>query len=451
MSRRIIGVRRGNSVHERIQRPVQDIGELRLVPTTDVVDKAVIIVEDSGGFYRYDYTGTGTDDSSNIIEPTVGPGRWFLMNGIISSPAGKDTERYRYSLPLVYGNQTIVDLDWAHEDFDIVGIQMYQGSVPVSAGVVNLRVRGGGNNLLGLTEIDLKGFAAGSVIDLPITATTPNLGLSEKDIIEVELESGDIDLVGTDLFVVILYETTVVANGGGGGGGLPPTSGDQYAVLMEDPADTPVWQCLRESWICPDFAILSFSLTGGTFIELGDTLLNPSFTATYSLPPTTVTVQDDEGGPIVDVSGTPNAFSYTGSYQKLIYGENVQWTLTADDGVQADTFGRTATWVQRVYYGVATDPGPITEAFIKAGLSGGASPLASSRARTINVTAGAGEHIWYSFRDAYGDATFTVGGFSGGFSKVATISITNGFGIAENYQVWKSDNVALGSTTVVVS
>ena len=77
MSRRIIGVRRGGSVEDRIQVPVADLAELRLVPTTDVVDKAIVHVEDSG-HYRFDYQGTGTDDGEFTITPAAGPGRWFL-------------------------------------------------------------------------------------------------------------------------------------------------------------------------------------------------------------------------------------------------------------------------------------------------------------------------------------------------------------------------------------
>jgi hypothetical protein len=89
------------------------------------------------------------------------------------------------------------------------------------------------------------------------------------------------------------------------------------------------------------------------------------------------------------------------------------------------------------------------EAFIK-GLANSA--LSASRNRTITVNAGPGQKIFYCYRAAYGSATFTVGGFSGGFTNTALlVSLTNAYGFLENYTVWESDNPGLGLTTVVVT
>jgi hypothetical protein len=106
------------------------------------------------------------------------------------------------------------------------------------------------------------------------------------------------------------------------------------------------------------------------------------------------------------------------------------------------------TWVQRVYWGVSAVPGAYDEAFIK-GLA--SNVLTDTRSRTINVNAGPGQKIYYCYRTGYGDATFTVNGFSGGFTKVATLMLHNIYGFGENYEIWESDNSNLGATTVVVS
>lgn len=77
--------------------------------------------------------------------------------------------------------------------------------------------------------------------------------------------------------------------------------------------------------------------------------------------------------------------------------------------------------------------------------------LQSDRVKTFTVNAGAGEYIWYACPGRYGTPSFNVGGFDGGFSKVGTLNYTNPSGYTENYQVWRSDNAGLGTTTVKVS
>lgn len=76
--------------------------------------------------------------------------------------------------------------------------------------------------------------------------------------------------------------------------------------------------------------------------------------------------------------------------------------------------------------------------------------LADSRARTFTVNAGVGQHIFYCIPARFGNPTFFVGGFEGGFNKEATIEFTNSLGYTEQYTVWKSANANLGNTTVTV-
>jgi len=436
MSRRIISVRRGNSVQQRIQNPVQDIDALRLIPATDVVDKAIILVEDAAALYRYDYHGTGVDDGVTIIEPTVGTGRWFLLAGGGGSGAALDIDQVDFDFPPIH-SKSLQQMQRAQDDLSIVDIILWMPSTPTSAGIYDLKVRGAGNDLLNVVPEDLKSYAGATFHSLPLTTVDPAfLDLAVGAPIEVEVESDDSDLVAKGVRIFIVYTTDAA--------GLPPFSGQQYSVLMEDPASTPVWQCLRQSWVCDDFTIDSFS--GPGLLEVGDTLLNPGFTASYAYTPDTVKVQDDQGGSLQDFTGTPGAFNYLDTYTKNLYGDTVVWNMSADDSIQADTAQASTQWVQRLCYGPSVT-GTIDEAFIEALAN---NPLATTKSRTFAVTAGAGEYIWYCFRSAYGAATFFVGGFEGGFSKVATVSVMNAFGFSENYDVYRSDNVALGTTTVEV-
>lgn len=100
-----------------------------------------------------------------------------------------------------------------------------------------------------------------------------------------------------------------------------------------------------------------------------------------------------------------------------------------------------------VYSGVKTAPAAFDESFVE----GFTKILQTSRAANLEVTANTDEFIFYCVPTSYGACTFSVGGFSGGFSKVATISITNEFGVTADYDIYKSDNAALGKTNVVIS
>ena len=60
------------------------------------------------------------------------------------------------------------------------------------------------------------------------------------------------------------------------------------------------------------------------------------------------------------------------------------------------------------------------------------------------------QYIYYAIPTKYGDCTFSVNGFVGGFSKVAMITYTNTYNHTENYDIYMSDNPNLGNTTVVI-
>lgn len=103
----------------------------------------------------------------------------------------------------------------------------------------------------------------------------------------------------------------------------------------------------------------------------------------------------------------------------------------------------TITFANGVYYGKST-----TTTYNAALISGLTKQLSNSKNRTITVNAGAGEYIFYCIPSRLGTCSFNVGGFDGGFSKVATVNFTNSDNYAENYDIYKSDNANLGNTIV---
>ena len=105
----------------------------------------------------------------------------------------------------------------------------------------------------------------------------------------------------------------------------------------------------------------------------------------------------------------------------------------------------TITFANGVYYGKST-----TSTYDSALISGLTKELSNSKNRTITVNAGAGEYIFYCIPSRLGTCSFNVGGFDGGFSKVATVNFTNSDNYVEEYNIYKTDNANLGNTTITI-
>lgn len=105
----------------------------------------------------------------------------------------------------------------------------------------------------------------------------------------------------------------------------------------------------------------------------------------------------------------------------------------------------TITFANGVYYGKST-----ASTYDSALINSLTKQLSNSKGRTITVNAGAGEYIFYCIPSRLGACSFNVGGFDGGFSKVATVNFTNSDNYAEKYDIYKSDNANLGNTNVTI-
>lgn len=107
----------------------------------------------------------------------------------------------------------------------------------------------------------------------------------------------------------------------------------------------------------------------------------------------------------------------------------------------------TLTIQQKIYYGHAANP-TINSAFLL-----GLTSAFMAKGATANYTytgVGSTEYLWFALPSDYNTPTFTVGGFTGGFQKVATISHTNAAGYTCNYDVWRSDNAGLDNTVATI-
>jgi hypothetical protein len=227
-------------------------------------------------------------------------------------------------------------------------------------------------------------------------------------------------------------------------GVIAPVGHDGYALI--EVSGVVALRPIKQSYIVQPFSVQSLSSPSGQ--EVGQTLVSPSFTASYNRTPTAASIQDNQGNPALDVIATPTAFSYLHSYTKTANNVSVQWTLSALEGLDPSSAQASTSWRPRIFYGVGI-AGLSTEADIEA-LA--VSQLASGRQITFTVAPGPSQYIYYAYPTSYGAGTFFVGGFEGGFGLVSdTISVTNAFGVTQNYSLYKSTNANLGSTTVQVT
>lgn len=222
------------------------------------------------------------------------------------------------------------------------------------------------------------------------------------------------------------------------------------------PSQVVAWNPSMESWeyrklsmddITPAFTV-SMSIQGANIVETGATVTNPSFIASYNQEVIAASLTDNQGTPSADVTATPTSFSSPGTFTKTFHGQSVNFILTATSaGGTIKTAQSTITWGSNTFWGVAL-PGQSGEAFVKS-LS---KALTTSKNRSITVYANPTQKVYYAHRTAYGEPTFTVDGFSGGFFLVADdILITNQYGIQEVYSLYESDKTNLGTLTISIT
>ena len=173
--------------------------------------------------------------------------------------------------------------------------------------------------------------------------------------------------------------------------------------------------------------------------EIGSTIIAP-ITFNWSLNKAVVNQT------ISDIGNIPVG-TFTAQYNTSITS-NKTFTLTVSDNKnKTATRSITFSFMYPKYYGAVVEPDIYDNDFIL-NLSG--YKLASSKNGTFNVNAGTNEYIYFCIPIKWGTPTFNVGGFDGGFFKVAEINFTNNSGHTEPYSIWRSDNLSLGSQSVTV-
>lgn len=117
--------------------------------------------------------------------------------------------------------------------------------------------------------------------------------------------------------------------------------------------------------------------------------------------------------------------------------ENRTFKISGTDGKKTVEGSVSIVFYAGIYYGSGIDQ-PEMSAISKT--------LRGNRNCTITTNAGTGQYIWIFLPQEYGNPTFTVNGFSGGFQNIGTIDYK-----VTKYNIWRSDNHSLGNTTINIS
>ena len=182
--------------------------------------------------------------------------------------------------------------------------------------------------------------------------------------------------------------------------------------------------------------IISFTNDIGT-VEMGTIVSIVNFSWSFNKTPASVTF-----------AGQSMAVDSTGEIWQADVTENATWRLTATDEKGNEATEMTSiTFVNGVYYGVASEPVTYDSSFVL-GLQ---KELSDSKISYFNVNAGDKQYIYYALPVRMGTCTFKVGIFEGGFRLIDTISFTNSQGYTESYYIYRSDYDGLGVTSVQVS
>lgn len=172
---------------------------------------------------------------------------------------------------------------------------------------------------------------------------------------------------------------------------------------------------------------VQFSTPESMLLELGQELVTPLFSASYSRVPETVSLIDPQGT-VKRVSGT--SFRADGTYSRSDVG-GLDFQLKADGATATLTFN----WGFRLYYG--TGPaGSNSEAFIKT-LNSQLSMVRRAELQISNNT----EKIIVAVPAAMGQPVFTTNGVAGLFTLSSLTEVVNDFGVATMYAVYESNDV----------
>lgn len=190
--------------------------------------------------------------------------------------------------------------------------------------------------------------------------------------------------------------------------------------------------------------LIEVGVTGATWKNIGDI----SFSAVYANGPCeSATILNNPTIGFSSANGYVGPATNTQQIQYPSPNTSKSFALSATKGNITDVNTIVLTFANRIYWGKSLLNYATSEGEVKSGNS----ELSVSRGKTFTINSGIDDYILFAYPARLGNATFTVGGFEGGFNLISSIPIQNEKGYTELYKVYCSTNKNLGRTTVVVN
>ncbi|HPE55602.1 MAG TPA: hypothetical protein P5514_12420 [Bacteroidales bacterium] len=222
--------------------------------------------------------------------------------------------------------------------------------------------------------------------------------------------------------------------------------------------DMPIAEFL-EQYFFDSYAPVINSFSGGATLEKGEDNLNKTLSFTITAP---------SGGEIASVVITSNKGFISGDIKNgtgdqagsldilLSQDTNETFTLTVTSNENKSATTSTAfIFRNRIFWGVANDPGAYNDTFIK-GLQSNAFDADFIRQFTVN--AGAAQYIYFAIPKSYVSSPyidppyFFLGTSVPGGMEIAQESVSYTYeNNTEDYIIYKSANANLGQTDVIIS
>lgn len=266
---------------------------------------------------------------------------------------------------------------------------------------------------------------------------------------------------------------------GGGGGGVDAVTADfplenvgdatnvevavepaeqESDVIVWDTSGTPGWRIrqLTADDIAAGFSIESF--TGGETVEVGATVTNPTFAASYSSLPTSAAITNTDGTDSPLTLTTPfTAGTVTGAFTHAAVAV-VTFTLTAVQGGNTKTASQTLNFYSRAFAGIGTaGASSATASGTSAVLNGGDGTLpnaglsASIVGETFGPFAPSTQKLYVLCPHTGSPHTWKdpATGFAFAMNAPTTFSFTNVEGAALSYDLYESTNLLIASAQTV--
>ena len=229
-----------------------------------------------------------------------------------------------------------------------------------------------------------------------------------------------------------------------------------YVIVFDSPGPGYTIRQLTQDDILPGFSISSFS--GGSTVEVGATVTNPAFTASYTSPATSanITNTDSIDSPLV-LSSPFTSGTVVGSFHHVT-STTVSFTLTASSGPTTRTAGQAINWLPRTFGGVG-GAGAVsaTASGTTAVLNGGLGTLSSEGLFSSIVGQAFGpfspstQKIYILTPHTATPHTFRdQNSFMFAMNAPSTFSFTNQFGVVLSMDLYESTNLLSSPFTLTV-